>query len=737
INVDYDKYLLRIETLDETQLTIETFNAFNQLDDVSALLHQAKILTDSYDLVITNPPYMSSKGMNIKLSTYIKKYFSNFKSDLFSTFIARTSLLLKPNGFKSMITMQSWLFLSSHEKLRQYILTNEVFYNLIQIGYNSFPEMNSQVAHAASFITRNYKNNNYKGIFINLNNEPITADKGKVLKKRIGEQDFYYKSTSDFKKLPRMIIGYWLSEKMSRIFTKYPTIGEISDIKQGMTTSDNDRFLRLWFEVNKETIGFGIPNREKAKQTNFKWFPYNKGGPFRKWYGNNEYIVNFQNDGEELRSFHDVLNKTNPGGRIKNQDFYFLEGITYTFLSSRIGVRYSPEGSIFDVAGSSMFPNKSDLLYLLGYLCSNLTVELLKVINPTINIQVGDIRVLPVKIIEDKNKLNELVTNCIKISKNDWDSHEKSWGFKTHPLIKLKCGLSLNKAYKLFEDYSHSQIDHLLLYEKEINEIFNKMFDVEDEIPSVVPRDEVRLIIPRRYDCTTSLLSYFIGCLMGRYSLDCEGLTFAGGEWDKTKYKTFKPNKYGLIQFTDEYYFEEDIIVRLREFLTLIFGSEIVDENIQWLAESLELKRSESAEERLRRYFLDEFFIDHCQVYQKRPIYWLVDSGKQKGLRTLIYMHRYQPDTIATIRFEHLQEIQAKYHYEISDVDARIVNPNLSATEKRELEKRKTDFQKRLDELLEFDKKLAEYANAQISIDLDDGVNVNYQKFDKVLAKIK
>ncbi|MEH7309341.1 SAM-dependent methyltransferase, partial [Neobacillus drentensis] len=260
---------------------------------------------------------------------------------------------------------------------------------------------------------------------------------------------------------------------------------------------------------------------------------------------------------------------------------------------------------------------------------------------------------------------------------------------------------------------------------------------LKEIVSPAVNHDEIKLRIPDKVKDTKSFLSYFIGCIMGRYSYDVEGIVFAGGDLDESKYNSFRPNKFGLVQITDDHYFENDIIARLREFLLIAFGSETVDENILWLAESLELKRNESAEERLRRYFMDEFFKDHCQVYQKRPIYWLVDSGKQKGLRTFIYLHRYQPDTMATIRFEHLQEIQAKYHYEISAVDARIVNPNLSATEKRELEKRKTDFQKRLDELLEFDKKLAEYANAQISIDLDDGVNVNYQEFEKVLAKIK
>jgi hypothetical protein len=295
----------------------------------------------------------------------------------------------------------------------------------------------------------------------------------------------------------------------------------------------------------------------------------------------------------------------------------------------------------------------------------------------------------------------------------------------------------IDASFIKFKELTSNQIENVLKNEIKLNQYFINLYQLDEEITPELSEDEITLIGTDRKRDSISFLSYFIGCLMGRYSLDIEGLAYAGGEFDESKYKTFKPNQDGLILLTDDHYFENDIIVRLREFLSVAFSPDTVDENLRWLAESLEMKKNESPEERLRRYFLDEFFKEHCKTYQKRPIYWLVDSGKQKGLRTLIYMHRYQPDTMATIRFDHLQEIQAKYQNEIEMIDTRLANPSLSATDRRNLEKAKISYQKKIEELQEFDKHLAVYANEPIEIDLDDGVKVNYAKFDKVLAKIK
>ncbi|MBO0587705.1 hypothetical protein [Sporosarcina sp. E16_8] len=401
-------------------------------------------------------------------------------------------------------------------------------------------------------------------------------------------------------------------------------------------------------------------------------------------------------------------------------------------------MRFSPAGHLFETKGSVCFVKQNENTnYLLGLLNSIIVNNLLLILSPTLDYHEGPIGKLPVIIEKDIiETVDSLVSINISTSKIDWDNFEMSWNFIKHPLLKFAT-VNLQSAFSAWKQHTEFQFNQLKANEEELNRIFIQIYGLKDELMPDVEDKDITIRKAELVRDTKSFLSYFIGCTVGRYSLEVEGLAYAGGEWDESEYASFKPNKYGILQFTDAEYFEHDIIARLREFLAVAFQADTVDDNLQWLAEALEMKKGEYAEARLRRYFMDEFFTDHCKPYQKRPIYWLVDSGKQKGLRTLIYMHRYQPDTMATIRFEHLQEIQAKYNNEIDALDIRLVNPNLSATEKRNLEKQKDLFKKRLEELLEFDKKLAKYANDQIGIDLDDGVKVNYAKFDGVLAKIK
>lgn len=375
----------------------------------------------------------------------------------------------------------------------------------------------------------------------------------------------------------------------------------------------------------------------------------------------------------------------------------------------------------------------------MALLNSVITVELMKVLSPTINFEVGNIAKVPVILASDLiPQIKSLVDENIQISKEDWDAFEVSWDFKKHPLVNSH---SLQNANNEWTNMTKNRFNKIKSNEEKLNEILINIYNLTDEFNPTISDNDIAIRTANLSSDVRSFISYFIGCMLGRYSLDSERVVYAGGDWDNKHFLSFNPLPDGIINFTDTFYFENDVIVRLREFLSVAFSSDTVDENIQWLAEALEMKKGEDAEARLRRYFLDEFFADHCKIYQKKPIYWLVDSGKQKGLRTLIYMHRYQPDTMATIRFEHLQEIQAKYQNEINDLENRLVNPNLSASEKKKLSAEKTSFEKKMDELREFDKRLAEIANEEIEIDLDDGVKMNYEKFYRggkgVLAKIK
>lgn len=735
IELPYEEWMNRINELENRQNDlIEESYSHELVEKLLPVLKQAYLLYQKYDVVVTNPPYHNK--YNPVLKKFMNKEYNDYKTDLYSAFIYKTSLMTKKNGYSALMTPFTWMFISSHEKLRNYLLNNKTISSLVQLEYSAFEEATVPIC---TFTIQNQINlplgeyvrlSNFKGAKVQPEKLQIAVKEPNV--------DFRYRSDSTtFTDIPGSPIAYWASKQVRKVFKEFNTLEKIAKPRQGMATSDNDRFLRNWYEVSNKRIGFGFSSSTEAKQSGYKWFPYNKGGAYRKWYGNQYYVVNWENDGYEIKNFKDKNGKLK--SRPQNLDYMFREGITWSFISSAyFGVRYTPKGFLFDVAGSSLFPDQ-DLKIYLSYLASKVSPYFMSFINPTLNFQVGNVASLPLPVLskELKDKVNKLTEENIHISKLDWDSFETSWDFKNHLFFQYKIGNTISKAFKNWSQETINRFNNLKHNEQELNEIYINYFQLQDELSSELDDNEITITIANRERETKSFLSYYIGCAMGRYSLDHEGLAYAGGEFDESKYKTFKPNQDGLILLTDDHYFENDIIVRLREFLSVAFSPDTVDENMQWLSESLKIKKNESPEERLRRYFLDEFFDDHCKTYQKRPIYWLVDSGKQKGLRTLIYMHRYQPDTMATIRFDHLQEIQAKYQNEIEMIDTRLANPSLSATDRRNLEKDKISYQKKIEELQEFDKHLAVYANEPIEIDLDDGVKVNYAKFDKVLAKIK
>ncbi|WP_163530741.1 BREX-1 system adenine-specific DNA-methyltransferase PglX [Halobacillus ihumii] len=728
--VDYKKYLKRLEELKEfnvAQLNIDDYVFYDQFHHFESLFKQAHILGSTFDVTITNPPYMGGKNTNSQLKSYLKLNYPMTKSDMFAAMMERMESFTKENGVIANVTMQSWMFLSSFEKYRKHLLKE---YSICSMVHMESMVMGISFGTVAT-ILRN-RTEGYKGVYQYVRYKDL--EESEPHKFPLDNNRYSIVSSDVFKNLPSNPIAYWMSEKVQNAFKKYSRLKQIADVKKGSFTGNNDYFLKLWFEVSYKKIGFNINNREESKNSGYKWFPYNKGGSFKKWYGNNEYVINWENDGEELKNFEKF--------GMRNPRFFFREGITWSSLTSgNVSFRYSPQGSLFDSKGPMIFPkDDKDLYYILALLNSKVSHLLLTLIAPTMDFNPTPVSNIPIAEVtkENSQSLQELVESNIKLAKFEWDSYEESWEFIKHPLLWKKYKEPLLKnSYLYWKDLKQQNKRKMKFNEERINHIFISIYGLQNEINNVVEDKEITILQSDREQETISFLSYFIGCIMGRYSLDIDGLAYAGGEFNESKYQTFKPNQGGLIQLNDRHYFNTDIIVRLREFLSVAFSAETVNENIQWLAESLKMKKNETPEERLRRYFLDEFFKDHCTTYQKRPIYWLIDSGKQKGLRTLIYMHSYQPDTMATIRFEHLQEIQSKYQNEIDMIDTRLANPSLPATDRRNLEKSKTAFQKKVEELQEFDKHLATYANEQFDIDLDDGVKVNYAKFDNVLAKIK
>lgn len=733
--VDFEKIENRLKEIEENTYTLLNIESRERvLDAVYDIAKQCKIMSKKYDVCITNPPYMGQKGIDVKLKKYLEENYKDSKTDLFAIFMEVCENLSKHYGFYSMINQHSWMFLSSFENLRTKVINNNTVINMLHLGARAFEEIGGEVVQSVSFVNRKYKINDYKSKYIRLVDFNSSIEKqNKFIESKNQNLNTYIKTSNEFKNIEGSPIAYWASDKIFDIFKNSETLGQVAEPRQGLATADNNRFLRLWHEVDNFNIGFGYKSREDAKESNLKWFPYNKGGAFRKWYGNNEYIVNWENDGFEIRNFIDEKGKLR--SRPQNTNYYFKEGITWTLISSsKFGVRTMERGFIFDVNGMSLFIDKNKFNYILSFMCSNVCYEILKIINPTMAFQVGDIKKLSIIYNENKfNRINNLTKENIEISKNDWDYFETSWDFKVHPLIKFKSN-NLENSFEIWSNFAENQFNKLKSNEEELNKIFIDIYDLSDELSYEVSDKDVTIRKADRERDIKSFISYAVGCMMGRYSLDIDGLAFAGGNFDINKYKTFKPYEDAIIPITDEEYFENDIVSKFVEFVKVVFGEDSLEENLNYIAdtECFKRKANESSRDCLRRYFLKGFMEDHLKVYQKRPIYWMFDSGKQNGFKVLIYMHRYNESMVAKIRTDYLHTLQRKYESEIDRLDNDMISEIVSAKEKTTAKKLKEKIQKQLIECMSYDQVIAYVANQRINIDLDDGVKVNYQKFQGV-----
>ena len=686
------------------------------------ILKQSIILSNKYDIVITNPPYMGGRGMNKKLYSYLKTNYPDSKKDLFAVFIEKCFELSAKNGFISMITMQSWMFLSSFEDLRRKILEKTII-NLVQIGFNSFPELNSKFALASTFVFRNTNLKNFIGTYLDLNNKyPHAFNKKTAFFTELENCEMYYTKITDFSKIPGSPIAYWVSDNLLNTFRDNKKLSLIAEPKVGLQTGDNKRFLRLWFEVNINNCTFQSKNTEVVNKSDLKWYPYNKGGNFRRWYGNQESVIYWENDGKELKNFKPSV--------IRNPTYYFREGITYTLISTRFSARYIPEGFIFDVAGSTIFVDDPILYYLLALLSSKITTKYLDILNPTLNFQVGDLKNIPV-IFSDKDKLkiDSIVKENIMDSKNDWDSFETSWDFKASPLLMFKES-SIQTSFDKWQELTHKRFLNIKSNEKGLNEIFINIYNLKSEMIPDVDDSEITINKADVSRDIKSFISYSVGNIFGRYSLDEEGLTFAGGDWDLHKYSKFIPDNDNIIPILDTGYFEDDIVGRFVEFVKISFGDNTLEENLDFIAKAIKNKGNTSREI-IRNYFLTDFYKDHLKTYKKHPIYWLFDSGKNNGFKALIYMHRYESDLVARVRTDYLHKTQKVLETTIAS-NERILKNSTSASEKAKAVKAKNTLVKQLDETRKYDSALAHVANQRIAIDLDDGVKVNYEKFQGV-----
>lgn len=720
----FAKKLPDLESKLNTALESGDIFAQQSAQELLPLVQQAKLLVKQYDAVIANPPYMGGKGMNTALKDFAKKQFPDSKSDLFAMFIERGFNWCKDRGFNSMVTMQSWMFLSSYEVMREKLLQDRTIQTMAHLGARAFPEISGEVVQATAFVMQGKHLDGFKPVFFRLVD---TEQNQKENELKAGLNRFDSTIQDDFKKIPGSPVAYWVSEKVLEIFESSPSMGSVADARQGLATADNNRFLRLWQEVDIQKIGFGMESRHQAQSSHKKWFPYNKGGEFRKWYGNQEYVVNWENDGKELFEFL-------PRSVIRNPSYYFKPSISWSRITSSFNsFRFYPTGFIFDQAGHSIFSN--DAPATMSYLNSKFCSFILNVMNPTMNLEVGYIQSIPVATKTFSEKSSSIL---IDIAKKDWESYETSWDFIENPLIRTHQP-NLRQAFNTWQQQNADAVTEMKRLEEENNKLFIDAYGLQDELTPDVPDAQITLTRANREKDSQRLVSYALGCMMGRYSLDEPGLIYAHAgnqDFDASRYQTFPADADGIIPLTEMHWFEDDATHRIREFLTAVWGKDTLDANMLWLAESLDKKASETAEDTIRRYLASKFYKDHMQTYKKRPIYWLFSSGKQGAFQALVYLHRYNESTLARMRTEYVMPLISKMAAMVNSLQSEIENSDSAAEIKRK-EKELQNLHKQQAELSSFEEKLRHYADQRISLDLDDGVKVNYGKFGDLLAEVK
>lgn len=737
---DYTTFIEYLNTCNISgQISMDSNYWFmNTLPLMIKAVKQALIMSQKYTVVCTNPPYMNKLEGNLK--KFVVDEYKPYSGDLFSVFMYRNFGYCKQDGYSAFMTPFVWMFIKTYENLREYIINQKSITTLVQMEYSAFEEATVPIC---SFVMKNGKETE-KGLYFKLSDFKggMEVQKEKVLE-AIENKDcgyFYETSAENFPKIPGSPIAYWLSESMLLAFLAGEILKIKGDTRQGMATSNNNRFLRLWFEVKHDKIGLNCSSSEESVSIRKKWYPYNKGGEFRRWYGNIDYTINYENDGYEVKKYAASLYKT-PTRTIKSISEYFKPCLSWSKISSgNIAFRYYPKGFVFDVAGCCIFySDESIMFYDFGLINSKVVKSILNAISPTLNYEAGHIASLPVIRKKDKSALvGELTQSNIRISKTDWDSFETSWDFITHPLITYKSGAGyadavmdkwqyrILDAFKSWESNAGSQFNQLKANEEELNRIFIEIYGLQNEL---TPEVEDKDVTVRKADLQRdikSFISYAIGCMFGRYSLDIDGLAYAGGEWDSSKYTTFIPDNDNVIPITDEEYFKDDIVGLFVAFVKKVYGIETLEENLDFIAKALGNK-GDTSRDIIRNYFVKDFYKDHVKIYQKRPIYWLYDSGKQDGFKALIYMHRYNTDTTGIVRVDYLHKMQRIYMSEIERMQDMAEN----STQVREIaqaEKRKEKLIKQLKETKEYDEKIAHIALSRIEIDLDDGVKVNYEK---------
>ena len=764
---DWDLLHRYTEDIDDAmQITLDTVGADDTLASVRILLCQAQVMSQKYNITITNPPYMGSNGMDEKLSAFIRDHYPDSKGDMSTVCMERCLDMCTTSGFMSMINIPVWMFLSTYERLRYKLLDNNTITNLVHPGRGIF----GSDFGTTTFVISKYHYHGYIARYSRLFDKQGDVESIETRERAfLSGKGVHFADQDNFRKIPGAPIAYWVGDSFSDIFVKGIRLEQYANARQGMKTLNNERFLRLWFEVDYTNCCFNASSNTEALASRKKWFPLNHGGDFRKYYGNNSYLVNWGDDGKEIKELaiqkYGCVTRT-----VTNIPYYFKQGITWTVISSAsTAFRRYYSGHLFSNSGQSIVPdgdcNLDSLCALLNSKVINYT---LGVLSPTLGFESGYLKLLP--IIQDiPEEVSPIAQQAITISKDDWDSFETSWDFKQHPFVWYSRGLwdataiaasivhlygeypqnscPIEICWLLWQGECNERFSKLKENEETINQIFINIYGLQDELTSEVEEKEVTV---RKADLNRdirSFISYAVGCMFGRYSLDIDGLAYAGGDWDDTKYQTFLPDPDNCLPITDEVYFEDDIVGRFVEFVRVIYGSDSLENNLTFIANALGNKGNTSRDV-IRNYFLNDFFKDHCATYSvtgsgKRPIYWLFDSGKQNGFKALVYMHRWDADTVGNLRVEYLHRMQRVYEKEIERMQD-IIDNSRDNREVNQASKRREKLVKQLKEARDYDAKIAHAALSRVEINLDDGVKTNYEKVQKgsdgkslgILAKI-
>lgn len=668
------------------------------------LVQVAEALAQKYDAVVTNPPYMGASNMNPQLNDFIKQNYADYKSDFFSAFVIHCSEMAKKSGYCGFFTPYVWMFIQSYEKMRNFLYNQATIETLIQFEYSAFEEATVPVCTFA-FQNRHVQK---KGCYLRLVDfrGGMEVQRQKTLEaiKNHACGFYYEQSTDNFLKIPRGSMAYWW--RNFKIFD-FDKIEDCYESAGRNKTHNNELYVRNWWEVSDYK----------------RWQPYANGGAFRRWAGNDIDVVDWSDNAKEIYASH---------GGLYNQKYCGHRGICWNLITSyKNGFRLKHENYHYSSGAPTIIAiNKNYDYLILAFLNSIVADALIKVMNPTLNTTVNDVLGLSISF-EQKEMIEPFSINNIELSQSDWDSFETSWDFQHHPLLRQVPTIA--EAFDQWQNECDTRFNQLKANEEELNRIFIDIYGLQDEL---TPEVEDKDVTVRKADLgrdIRSFISYAVGCMFGRYTLDMEGLVYAGGKWDNSKYASFPADKDNIISICDDEYFEDDIAGRFVEFVKTVYGADTLDENLKFIADALGGKGQ--PKDAIRKYFLNDFYADHCRIYQKRPIYWLFDSGKKNGFKALIYMHRYQPDIIARIRTDYVHEQQARYRTIIADLEQRTANA--STGERVKLNKKLTALREQDTEIRTYEEKIHHLADQMISIDLDDGVKKNYAIFQDVLAKIK